>query len=141
MHKNGFIILTNYTKLCTKHKTTATGIDRSSSLQSTHCFFMRRLATAKIPPRLYSCTQMRPLCNHWAMFVLKLFRVCGHKRLCRPATLIWHKIWMKVRKNLKKKKTGKKSESFYQNSTFYKEISTNFKAKKSEFWVRSSEFH
>ena len=33
----------------------------------------------------------------------------------------------------KSEKTGKKSESFYQNSTFYRVITTNFKAKKSEF--------
>ena len=58
--------------------------------------------------------------------------------LCRPATLIWHIIWM-----------NKKSEYLEKNlnltmkiALLYIEISTKFKAKKKfEFLISLSEFH
>ena len=46
----------------------------------THRWLMHPLAPAENPPRSCSCARMRPLGNHGAMFVLKLFRACEYKR-------------------------------------------------------------
>ena len=53
---------------------------------------------------------------------------------CRPATLIWHKIWMNVRKNLN---VQKRIWIWLPKYNFYMEIPTRFKGKKKNLNLES----